>query len=43
MATPEPRIGTYCEFWTERLPYIKDLGYNAIQLMAVQEHSYYAR
>lgn len=24
------------------IPYIKDLGYNAIQLMAIQEHSYYA-
>ena len=24
------------------LPRIKDLGYNAVQLMAVQEHAYYA-
>jgi 1,4-alpha-glucan branching enzyme len=39
---PEPRVATYNEFTTHVLPRIKDLGYNAIQLMAVMEHAYYA-
>jgi len=30
------------EFADDVLPRIKDLGYNAVQLMAVQEHAYYA-
>lgn len=42
ISTPEPRIGTYKEFTENVLPMIKDLGYNAIQLMAVMEHAYYA-
>lgn len=42
IATPEPRVGTYKEFTRNVLPKIADLGYNAIQLMAVQEHAYYA-
>lgn len=42
MAAPEARIGTYKEFEENLIPYIADLGYNCIQLMAVMEHSYYA-
>jgi 1,4-alpha-glucan branching enzyme len=41
MAQEEEGIGTYAEFTENILPYIKELGYNAIQLMAVQEHPYY--
>jgi 1,4-alpha-glucan branching enzyme len=35
-------ISTYSEFTEFLLPRIKRLGYNAIQLMAIQEHPYYA-
>ncbi|KAJ1927411.1 alpha-1,4-glucan branching enzyme [Tieghemiomyces parasiticus] len=42
ISTPEPRVGTYNEFTDVTLPYIKSLGYNTIQLMAVMEHAYYA-
>ncbi|GJJ07519.1 alpha-1,4-glucan branching enzyme [Clathrus columnatus] len=42
ISTSEPRIGTYKEFTRDILPRIKQLGYNAIQLMAVMEHAYYA-
>jgi len=41
MATEEERTGTYREFTTDILPRIKNLGYNTIQLMAIQEHPYY--
>ena len=41
IASPEPKCATYLEF-INLLPYIKDLGYNTIQLMAIQEHPYYA-
>jgi 1,4-alpha-glucan branching enzyme len=41
MATEEHRVGTYNEFTEKILPRIAELGYNAIQLMAVQEHPYY--
>lgn len=42
IATPEARVGTFKEFTRNVLPKIGDLGYNAIQLMAIQEHAYYA-
>ncbi|KAF6148030.1 hypothetical protein GIB67_024205 [Kingdonia uniflora] len=42
MSSTEPKINTYAEFRDDVLPRIKKLGYNAVQLMAVQEHSYYA-
>ncbi|KAF8969438.1 glycoside hydrolase family 13 protein [Flammula alnicola] len=42
ISTSEPRVGTYKEFTRDILPRIKNLGYNAIQLMAVMEHAYYA-
>ncbi len=41
MAVKEARLGTYKEFTRDILPYVKDLGYNAIQLMAIMEHAYY--
>jgi len=41
MAQEKEGIGTYREFVEEVLPRIKKLGYNAIQLMAIQEHPYY--
>ncbi len=41
MATNEERVGSYDEFRVNILPRIARLGYNAIQLMAIQEHPYY--
>jgi 1,4-alpha-glucan branching enzyme len=42
MAGVEPRVHTYKEFTRDLLPMIAASGYNAIQLMAVMEHAYYA-
>lgn len=42
MSSEEPCVSTYVKFREEVLPYIADLGYNAIQLMGIMEHSYYA-
>ena len=42
MAQEREGIGSYREFADNNLDRIADLGYNAIQLMAVQEHPYYA-
>ncbi|MDH6358572.1 alpha amylase C-terminal domain-containing protein [Parabacteroides sp. PF5-9] len=41
MSTNEERVGTYTEFRKNILPRIKKDGYNAIQIMAIQEHPYY--
>ncbi len=41
MATEEYKVASWDEFRKNVLPYIKDAGYNTIQLMAVQEHPYY--
>jgi 1,4-alpha-glucan branching enzyme len=41
MAQEKEGIGTYLEFKDKILPRVKEGGYNAIQLMAVQEHPYY--
>ncbi len=41
MAQEKEGIGTYSEFKDNILPRVKKLGYNAIQLMAIQEHPYY--
>lgn len=41
MAQEEEKVGSYREFAEVVLPRVKALGYNAIQLMAVQEHPYY--
>lgn len=42
MATEEYKVGSFSEFTADVIPYVKSLGYNAIQLMAVMEHPYYA-
>ncbi|VBB83794.1 Putative Glycoside Hydrolase Family 13 [Podospora comata] len=42
ISSPELRVTTYKEFTKNMLPRIKSLGYNAIQLMAIMEHAYYA-
>ena len=41
MAQEEGKVGSFDEFTRNILPRVKDLGYNAIQLMAIQEHPYY--
>ena len=41
MASQHEKIGTYEEFRTLILPRIAKDGYNAIQIMAIQEHPYY--
>ena len=42
MAQENPRVGTYNEFAENVLPRITAAGYNCVQLMAIQEHPYYA-
>lgn len=42
MAQEEEKVGTFKEFTKKVLPRIADSGYNAVQIMAVQEHPYYA-
>ncbi len=41
MAQEKEGVGTFNEFTENMLPRIKELGYNTIQLMAIQEHPYY--
>jgi len=41
MATEELRVGTFTEFRDRIVPYVRDAGYNTLQLMAIQEHPYY--
>ncbi len=41
MATEEESTGTFNNFTERILPRIKELGYNTVQLMAIQEHPYY--
>ncbi len=41
MAQEREAVGTYEEFRLQVLPRIAALGYNAIQIMAIQEHPYY--
>ncbi len=41
MAQDKEGVGTYDEFRTKVLPRIEADGYNAIQIMAIQEHPYY--
>jgi 1,4-alpha-glucan branching enzyme len=41
MAQEKEGLGTYNEFTEQILPRIKKAGYNAVQLMAIQEHPYY--
>ena len=41
MSTSEEKVGTYDEFRRNVLPRVAKAGYNAIQIMAIQEHPYY--
>lgn len=41
MAGDREDVSTYAQFENDVLPRIKELGYNTVQLMAVQEHPYY--
>ena len=41
MAQDAEKVGTYTEFKDNILPRIALAGYNAIQIMAIQEHPYY--
>lgn len=41
MAQEKEAVGSFTEFTEVVLPRIVDLGYNTIQLMAIQEHPYY--
>jgi 1,4-alpha-glucan branching enzyme len=41
MAQEREGIGTFVEFADYLIPYIKNAGYNTIQMMAVAEHPYY--
>lgn len=41
MSSEEPKVNSYLEFKNEMLPRIRKLGYNCIQIMAIQEHAYY--
>lgn len=41
MSGEEEGVSTYIYFREKMLPYISRMGYNTIQLMAIQEHPYY--
>lgn len=41
MSSEKEGVATFEEFRVKVLPYIADLGYNTIQIMALQEHPYY--
>lgn len=41
MGTNEEKVGSYNEFRENVLPRVAKDGYNAIQIMAIQEHPYY--
>ncbi|MFA6125929.1 MAG: alpha-amylase family glycosyl hydrolase [Bacteroidales bacterium] len=41
MSSEEGKVSTFDEFRTTILPRISGLGYNTVQLMAIQEHPYY--
>ncbi len=41
MAQNEEKVGSYNEFRENILPRVAAAGYNAIQIMAIQEHPYY--
>ena len=42
MAQEFGRVSSYRDFADHNLARVKEFGYNVIQLMAIQEHSYYA-
>ena len=41
MATEQEKVGSFDEFRKNVLPRVKKLGYNVLQIMALQEHPYY--
>ena len=41
MSQEEGKVGSYREFADYVLPWVKECGYNAVQLMAIMEHPYY--
>lgn len=41
MAQEKAGVGSYTEFEELILPYVKEAGYNVIQIMAIAEHPYY--
>ena len=41
MAAEEEKVGTFEEFRTNVLPKVAELGYDTLQIMALQEHPYY--
>ena len=41
MSSEEPKVASFNEFRDNVLPRVKDLGYDTIQIMALQEHPYY--
>lgn len=41
MSSQEERVNSYEDFRINVLPRIKKLGYNCVQIMAIQEHPYY--
>lgn len=41
MSSEECRVSTFDEFRRNVLPRVADLGYNTLQIMALQEHPYY--
>ena len=41
MSSEDGKVSSYLEFSENIIPKIKRLGYNTIQLMAIQEHPYY--
>ena len=41
MSSEKPEVSTFNEFRKDVLPRVKDLGYDTIQIMALQEHPYY--
>jgi len=41
MSSEKEEISTFKEFTRDIIPYIAEIGYNTIQLMAIQEHPFY--
>ena len=41
MSSEEEKVASFEDFRRDVLPHIADLGYNTIQIMALQEHPYY--
>ena len=41
MSSEQEKVATFDEFRRDVLPHVKDLGYDTIQIMALQEHPYY--